>query len=202
MRYDISSVSFTPPSRKRACLGTRQLSTSTDDAEAGRRRWRGRRTNHLQNPAVRITHHVELAIPIDPERADVPELREAAEPGGVLDQVRGSRLAAHSIDGQRDRPDPALNEIREEVPAPECRRERAAAIDVPAGNRFANGVVVLVNRFDERQVRRRARRDVVVSALAVAPPIVPPSAVRRLVVSLFPSILPDVADDDRAGAAA
>ena len=61
---------------------------------------------------------------------------------------------------------------------------------------------VLVDRIDERQKGRRARRDVVVRAFAIAPAVVAAAAIRRLVVDLLERVLADVADDQRAGAAA
>ena len=59
---------------------------------------------------------VELAVGVDAERADVAELRLAAELRGVLDETRGARLAL-AVDRQRDRPDPALDVVGEEVAA-------------------------------------------------------------------------------------
>ena len=63
------------------------------------------------------------------------QLRDTAQIGGVLAQIRCSRLAVRA-DRQRDRPDAARDEIREEVPAAAHGAERAAAIDEAAGDRL------------------------------------------------------------------
>ena len=59
---------------------------------------------------------------------------------------------------------------------------------------------VLENRIDQRQKCGRSIGDVIERAFPVAPPVVPSAAARWLVVDLFTRPLPDVADDDRAGA--
>ena len=75
--------------------------------------------------------------------------------------------------------------VGEEVAAAKAAPQRAAAVDVAAGDRLPDRAVVLVDRIDQRQKRRRARRDVVVRAFAVPPAVVAAAAVRRLVVDLF-----------------
>jgi hypothetical protein len=63
-------------------------------------------------------------------------------------------------------------------------------------------MVVLVDRIDQRLVRRRTRRHVVVQPFAISPSIVPPAAAGRLVVDLFVTVLTHVANDQGASAAA
>src|SRR5205823_13996805 len=75
------------------------------------------------------------------------------------------------------------------------------AIHEPSGDRRAHAVVVLVNRTGERQIRGGQRLIVVVIAFAIAPPVIPAAAIRRLVVDLLPRALTDVGDDERAGPA-
>ena len=67
----------------------------------------------------------------------------------------------------------------------------------------ADAVAVLEDRIDERQNGRRApARDVVVRALRGCATRSCVRRGRRLVVDLFPCVLPDVADEQRARAAA
>src|SRR5262249_34663571 len=81
------------------------------------------------------------------------------------------------------------------------RGQRAATIDVAAGDRRADRVVVVVDRIDDRRERDRTAAIVIVRALAQRPAVVAPAAPARLVVDLLPEVLSDVADHERAGAA-
>src|SRR5262249_23502982 len=103
---------------------------------------------------------------------------------------------------ERQRPHAAGDEIGEEVAAAKRRPEQRAAVDIAAGHRLPGGVIVFVDWIDERLERGRPRRDVVVHPLAVAPAVVAPAARRRLVVALLEWIRCEVADEQRAGAAA
>ena len=93
---------------------------------------------HLHDLARRVVDDVQLAVGVETERADVAEHRAATELCGVLDEVRRLRLAGGRIDRQRQRPHAAPDEVGEEIPAAVRRPERAAAIDVSAGDRRAD----------------------------------------------------------------
>ena len=84
---------------------------------------------------MRVAHDVELAVGVDAERADVPELRASAERGSVLEEVRCARLAGDGSIVSAERPHAALDEIGEEIAASMRRTECAAAVHVAAGDR-------------------------------------------------------------------
>src|SRR5204862_5060928 len=100
------------------------------------------------------------------------------------EQACRARVPGRGIDRERDRPDPAADEIGEEVAALVLGAEAGAAVHVAAGNRGADAVVVLEDRIDERREGRRPRRDVVVRALAVAPAVILSAPAARFVVDL------------------
>src|SRR5262249_41127518 len=121
------------------------------DTEPGGRAGGGHRTEQLQNPSARIADDVQLAVGVDAERADVAERPARPHLRRVLDDVRRGRLARDRIDDERQRPDAALDEIGEEIPAGEGRAEARAAINVATGHRLADAMTVFVDRLDERR---------------------------------------------------
>src|SRR5688500_14505810 len=80
--------------------------------------------------------------------------------------------------------------------------ECSAAIDVTARNGPTGRPTVLEDRFLERNGEGRKTRHVVVRAFAISPAVVSAAGPARLVIDLFPRILADISDDNRAGPAA
>src|SRR2546423_7627928 len=91
----------------------------------------------------------------------------------MLHEIRRLRLAGRGVDGQRDRPQTSVDEIRKEVPAAIRRRQRAAAVDIAAGDRVADRVVVFVDRLDEGTECGGGRPNVILRAPPPAPTGVP-----------------------------
>ncbi len=108
-----------------------------DDSQASRRGRCCRGSDDFEYSAGRVANQVEFAVRVHAEGTDVPQLAGVRQRRGVLGHVRGGRFPRTGIDIQRQRPDAALNEVREKVSALKGRPERRTAIDVTASDRLA-----------------------------------------------------------------
>src|SRR5205814_8708821 len=113
-------------------------------------------------------------------------------------EVRHDAFAG-GVHAKRSGPDAAATEIGEHVPPAHLGNERTT-IDVAAGNRITDGMIVFVDGVRERR-ERRSPRDVVVQPLPDSPSVVAPAGPARLVIDLLEAVLSDIADHERASAA-
>ena len=118
----------------------------------------------------------------------------------MLAKVRRRSLAA-AVDGERERPHTAANEVAEHVAAPQ-RGNRVTPVDVTAGDGAARAVVVLEDRICQRFERRRQRVVVGTGAFAVPPAVVAATTAGWLVVDLLDDVLADIGNEERTSAAA
>src|SRR3990172_8457664 len=133
-------------------------------------------------------HAVQTAVEVDKVDLAGLVLAEGRDLERSLQHLLGGDRAL--VDLQREETPRA--DITEDVDAHQVRLERAA-VDIAAGDRAAEGVVVLGDRLDEPRLVA-AGRDAVTALHDVPAVVLPAERVAGLAVDLLPGALADVTD--------